>query len=314
VRRPERRESLRILVTGSSGVVGRALRPALEKSGHIVEPFDLRTPDGRSSTASKSRDVRRLAALETAVRNIDGVVHLAAISRGAVAEADPASARSVNIDGTRTLLDAIGRRSSPPWLVFASSREVYGDAEWLPVPERHPLRPKGIYGKTKLEGERLVGRWVTSAHRRGLILRLTNLYGDPNDYAERVVPAFVSAARQGLPLHVRGPDVRLDLLHLEDAVSAILAAIQRMTSGAPGIDTINVASGRGIRLNELAKKIVSLTHSKSAVLEETPVPWTANDFVSDNARARELMDWRPGIALDDGLRTLVGRYRRIDGT
>jgi len=314
LKRQERRESLRILVTGSSGVLGRALRPALEKSGHVVEPFDLREPHGRSPRTLTSQDVRRLAAVQASAGNLDGVIHLAAISRGAAAEADPAAARSVNIEGTRTVLDAIGRRSPSPWFVFASSREVYGDAERLPVPERHPLRPKGIYGETKREGERLVERWAVSADRRGLILRFTNLYGDPKDYPGRVVPAFVSAARRNLPLHVRGPDVRVDLVHLDDAVAAILAAIQRVTSGAPGIGPINVASGRGIRLNELANRIVALTHSKSAVLEEPPVPWSAHDFVGDNARANELLDWRPGIALDDGLRTLVGRYRRLDGT
>jgi len=314
LRRQERREPLRILVTGSSGVVGRAVRPALEKSGHIVVPFDLREPDGRSSVTSKSRDVRRSAAVKVSARDIDGIIHLAAISRGAAAEADPASARSVNIEGTRTVLEAIGREDSPPWLVFASSREVYGDAERLPVSERHPLRPKGIYGETKLEGERLVGRWAASGGRRGLILRFTNLYGDPNDYPERVVPAFVSAARQNLPLHVRGPDVRVDLLQLDDAVSAILAAIRRLTSGASGIDVINVASGHGIRLNELARKIVSLTNSNSTVHEEAPVPWTAHDFVGDHARANELLNWRPRTPLDDGLKTLVGGYSRLGGT
>ena len=310
----ERSRSLRILLTGSSGVLGRALHGALENAGDIAEPFDLREPDGTTSTVSGSQDVRRLPAVETAVRDVDGVIHLAAISRGAAAETDPARARSVNVEGTRTVLEALRLRGSAPWIIFASSREVYGDAKRLPVSESHPLRPKGVYGQSKLEGEQLVRRWGNTQDRGALILRFTNLYGDPKDYPERVVPAFISAALQNRTLHVRGPDVCIDLLHLDDAVSAVLAAVRCLVAGARGVDVMNIASGRGMRLGDLATRIRSATGSESVVHDEAPVPWTSNGYVGRIARAAERLGWQPRIPIDEGLRSLIAKYVASAGT
>ena len=250
-----------------------------------------------------------MAAVESAASGVDGAIHLAAVSRAAAAEADPALALSVNVDGTRTVLGALRSHGSPPWVVFASSREVYGDAESLPVSESHPLRPKGVYGRTKVDGEHLVRRWANFESRSALILRFTNLYGDPQDYPERVVPAFVSAALSNQTLHVRGREVQVDLLQIEDAVSAILASIRCLTSGVRCVDTLNIANGHGTRLSELATKILSVTGSRSVVDNEPPAPWTSHGYVGDIARAAERLDWRPRIPLDDGLSALIDRYR-----
>jgi nucleoside-diphosphate-sugar epimerase len=140
---------------------------------------------------------------------------------------------------------------------------------------------------------------------------LTNLYGEPKDYPARVVPAFVLAAFQNRPLHVKGPDVRLDLLHVDDAVSAVMATTRHLSSGVRGVDTINIASGHGIRLKELATKVIAATGSSSAVQSEPPARWTSHDYVGDPTRAADRLEWRPEIPLDEGLRTLIDGYRRL---
>jgi UDP-glucose 4-epimerase len=240
-------------------------------------------------------------------------VHLAAVSRAAPAEADPELAYDVNVAGTRNLLEALESVGSRAWFVFASSREVYGEPDHLPVDERHPLRPKGRYGVTKTQAEAVVRSICDNASRPAAILRFTNLYGDPADYPERVVPAFVSAALHGEVLNVRGPDLRLDLLHREDAVRAILDTIRYLEGGGSALETVNIASGHGITLGELATLVVGLTGSKSRIQPSAPVDWAPSGYIGNISKAAELLSWRPEIGLEEGLKRLVHEYRTTSG-
>jgi len=311
-----KRGSLRILVTGSSGVLGRNLTHALESLGHRVVPFDIREPDQRSTPSSRLRDIRDPSAVRDVVKAVDGVVHLAAVSRVAPAEADPSRAHSVNVGGTQTLLEALRLSDSPAWLIFASSREVYGEPTALPVDEEHRLNPKGVYGRTKAEGELAVRKHCENEARRALILRLTNVYGDPTDYPERVIPTFVSAALQGEPLEVRGPGILLDFLHASDAIQAVLEASRHLETRGPGVDVINIASGHGITLGDLAKKVIEVTGSSSLVRTTSTMGWASSAYVGNVAKAARTLSWKPTVDFERGLRTLVGecdKFRREQG-
>jgi dTDP-glucose 4,6-dehydratase/UDP-glucose 4-epimerase len=239
------------------------------------------------------------------IENVDGVIHLAAVSRAATAESDPDVAHAVNVDGTRNVLEALRSTGSPAWFVFASSREVYGEPERLPVSESHPMAPKGTYGGTKAEAEGVVRSYCRSGARRGLILRLTNLFGGVFDYPDRVVPAFLSAARRGEPLEVRGPGILLDLLHMADAVAAFAGATLHLSEGPSNFDVVNIASGRGVTLGDLARKIAMMTGSSSSIRSVAPAPWASSGYVGDVTKAAQLLSWRPRISLEDGLRSLA---------
>jgi UDP-glucose 4-epimerase len=301
----------RILVTGSAGVVGRALSKVVRSAGYEVVGFDLRDAEGRTTSNEPAHDVRDLAAIRKVTDELVGVIHLAAISRGAPAEADPALAGAVNVRGTWNVLEALRTANSPAWFILASSREVYGEPEVLPVGENHPTRPKGVYGRTKLEAERAVLAQCESSPRPFAILRFTNLYGDANDYPERVIPAFVQGALEGKPLEVRGPSNVLDFLHLRDAVSAIAATASRLSSGDPVPSPLNITSGEGITLADLAETIIQLTRSSSPVRTTQPVSWTPSGFVGDSAKAREFLGWHPTVSFDSGLRTLISERSRM---
>ena len=130
----------RILITGSEGLAGTALRSRLETRGAEITGLDLR---GRG-------DVRGARCVRDAARGCHGIVHLAAVSRVEWGKRNPIACWDVNTAASATA------PSGRPWLVFASSREVYGRTRRLPAAEDTPLRPINVYGRSKVEGERLV--------------------------------------------------------------------------------------------------------------------------------------------------------------
>lgn len=114
---------------------------------------------------------------------------LAEISRLVCGERDPDLCETTNVGGLRNLIDVLSNEEKSPWLIFASSREVYGQPQTLPVTEDAPLRPINVYGNSKAVGEQM----VASAVNRGIratTFRLSNVYGSTGDLADRVIPAF----------------------------------------------------------------------------------------------------------------------------
>lgn len=289
--------SARILITGSAGLVGTALRVALRARGYEVVGLDLR------GVGVERGDVRDRERVRAAVERCEGVVHLAAVSRVIWGERDPELCRATNIGGLQTVLDAVAERREPAWLVFASSREVYGQprAEELPVSEDAPLRPMNVYGRTKVEGEAM----VHAARERGVgtaVVRLSNVYGGFPDHPDRVVPAFVRAAIAGAPLRVEGADHTFDFTHLDDTIRGLVALVELVRAGgAP--PPVHLLTGRPTTLGELARMAVATagTNPPSPVIEAPARTFDVGQFVGTPARAGALLDWRPSIAIRDGL-------------
>ena len=124
---------MNVLVTGSEGLIGREVCRSLAARGHNVRRFDI--------SRSSLEDVRRSDQLSVAVNNVDGVVHLAAVSRVVWGERNPDLCVATNVVALKELLDACLNQRRRPWVVFASSREVYGSSDRLPVHEDARLQP-----------------------------------------------------------------------------------------------------------------------------------------------------------------------------
>lgn len=295
----------RILITGSEGLVGAALRNVLEAEGARVAGLDLRGPGGEEGD---TRDARRVRG---AVSGCRGVVHLAAVSRVVWGEQDPGACFTTNVGGTRNVIAAAAaeREGSPrgPWLLFASSREVYGQMDRLPVAEDAPLRAVNAYGRSKIEGERL----TMEARRNGMptaIARLSNAYGATRDHADRVVPAFARAAMLGRPLRVEGEDNTFDFTHIDDTVLGLAALVRRLDRGeAP--PPVHLVTGAPTSLGELAALAVELAGTGAPVERAPPRSFDVSRFCGDPARARELLGWTARTPLRRGLARLIRDFR-----
>ena len=292
-----------VLVTGSRGLVGRRLCALLINGGFSVKELDLR------GHGESHGDVTRLADIEAAIQGCVGVVHLAAVSRVVWGQRDPDLCWRTNVAGLQNLVQAALAQSSKPWILFSSSREVYGQAPSLPVAETTALNPLNVYARSKAEGERI----VLEARSQGLqtaVVRLSNVYGCTKDHTDRVIPAFSMAAIERLPLRVEGSDHTFDFTHVNDVVRGIGALIGLLESGAKSLSPVHLVSGHPTSLGELAAICCQLVKSDAAVTEVAPRSYDVARFYGNPARARELLSWAPEISLEAGLTRLIEDFRR----
>lgn len=287
----------KILVTGSEGLVGSHLCRLLIQKGYGVVRIDIR------GLSEHHGDVRDLVTLRSKMLGVAGIVHLAAVSRVVWGEQNPELCRSVNIDGTAQVIKCALEQQNPPWILFSSSREVYGEGSGK-IEETAPFAPCSIYGHTKVAGEEL----LIDARDQGLrtgIVRLSNVYGRIQDHADRVIPAFVKAAVNDQPLYVEGSYNCYDFTHLHDTVDGILRYAELLQRGSQVIPPIQLLTGISTSLGELAELVVKITQSNSKIVESPPRDYGSGVFSGINLRAQQLLGWLPKIRLEDGISSLA---------
>ena len=169
-------------------------------------------------------------------KHFDGVVHLAAISRVVDAEKDKTNCIAVNLFGTKYLVDVL-ERSKDTWLIFGSSREVYGEQKQFPVKESAPKKPINIYGECKLQGEQLIKERL----QKYAILRFSNVYGNDYDIEGRVVPAFVKRALTDQILYLEGGEQTIDFTHISNTVESIIDTIQLSQNNQISTEEIHIS-------------------------------------------------------------------------
>ena len=308
-RRPPRGRVLnamaRLLITGAAGLIGRALRRVLETAGHQVVGFD----NALSPCHPDYGDSRSPAAVAARAAGCEGIVHLAAIARVSVSAADPGLCRSVNVGGVRAVLDAARHLPERPFVLLASSREVYGEPLVLPVAETAPFAPINVYGRSKVAAERLVAH-ARSAGLHTQIVRYANVYGSIDDHPDRVVPAFTRAAAQGGLLHVRGAENAFDFTHVDDVAHGTARLVAALLAGERDLPPVHFATGEPTTLRALARHAHRLGSGRARLVEEPTVDGTVARFWGDPARARSLLGWTASISLEEGLRAMIDGFAR----
>lgn len=208
------------------------------------------------------------------------------------------------------MLDAAMQSACAPWLIFASSREVYGQPESLPVTEDAPLRPVNVYGHSKLEGERLVAE-ARRAGLRACTIRLSNVFGSTDDHADRVVPAFARAAAIGAELRVDGLNHTFDFTHVDDVTRGIVALVKLLGRGDSPPPPIHFVSRQPTTLGQLATLSAHLVQAGSCIRPAAPRDFDVSSFYGDPSRARALLGWQPMIGLEEGLARLIQEFRAV---
>lgn len=295
----------RILVTGSSGLVGSTLVKALRRRNYWVTGLDCRASDPR-----ERGDIRDEDTLGQCIRDCDGIIHLAAVSRVVAGERDPQRCWATNVDALRTLVEMARTFPRQPWIVFASSREVYGHPASLPVDEGFPLDPINVYGRSKLEGEKII-QLARSRGMRACTIRLSNVFGSVTDYSDRVVPAFARAAVTGDDLRVEGRGHTFDFTHVSDVAAGIVALVDRLVTGCPPPPPIQFVSGVATTLGALAEAAIAIAGAKSVIHEVPPRSFDVAKFVGCGARAKTILGWEPKVTLRAGLEKLINEFRSV---
>lgn len=289
----------KILITGHLGLVGRHLSPLLTQQGYEVRGFDI---------ANNSGDICNTFELKSALSQCSGVIHLAAVSRVVWGQNDPEKCWQTNAIASEQLLKLAVEHHKKPWVLVASSREVYGEPSSLPVSESMTLSPVNIYGRSKLylEDAALKAR---TAGLNTAIVRLANVYGCTLDHEDRVLPAFSRNAASGVNLRVDGFDHLFDFTHISDTVNGIAKIIELLTTGERNLPPIHLLPGHGTTLKQAAELAISAAGSKSSIIEATSRSYDVAKFIGDPSRARALLGWQANVLPEQGISLLVEAFK-----
>lgn len=296
-------DRLNILITGISGFIGRSLVEGIIDMNlqWNISGIDIKPPVFNDSKYSKAInfdfvDIRDEIAVQQYFSNkrFDGIIHLAAVSRVIDAEKDKQNCIATNYKGTKYIAEAAKHQGC--WMIFSSSREVYGEQKVLPVSENAELLPLNIYGFYKLEGERVVRATVPN----NCILRFSNVYGNNYDIPSRVIPAFVKEATNGGTIHLEGGEQIIDFTYIDDTVSAIIRCVLNLEAKTFVSETIHVLPGVANKITDIIDILHEIGFTFSVEVNP-PRNYDVQRFVGNPSHLKEtfgnvaITDLRTGI-------------------
>ena len=306
-----------VLITGSSGQIGTNLALSLLADGRGVAGIDNRRNTWTDDILTTRRDLTQpfLAMPPNGARV---VVHLAAHAKVHETVNRPQMALD-NIQMTFNVLEYCRRHGLP--LIYASSREVYGDIHRYITDESAAdfNFTESPYSASKIAGEALVYSYARCYGLRYIVFRFSNVYGRyDNDLErmERVVPLFIRRIAADEPITVYGYKKTLDFTYVDDCVSGIRAGIDLLASGAKVNETINLAYGEGHTLAAMAWMIGEELGVRPRMTIEESRPGEVTHYVADIGKARALLGYEPRVSLRDGIQRAIewGReYRAGSG-
>jgi UDP-glucose 4-epimerase len=292
------------LVTGGTGFLGRALVARLRTEGYMTRIAGGSRCDNGDTFVECDLDAP-VEAWRAALEGCVGVFHLAWATVPSSANINPLGDLETNVGGTVRLLEALRHLPNTPITFASSGGTVYGEAETLPLPEHHPLRPKTAYGvsKTAAEHYALLYRRLWGVDAR--VVRLSNPYGPGQDIAGQLGAASIFAARalagERIEIWGDGSAIR-DYLYVDDAISGLLATMLAPRDRFGALDpVVNIGSGRGVSLRELISLLTHILDKPIEVLYKPAREFDVRASVLDITRARSLLGWVPNISLEEGL-------------
>ena len=313
----------RVIITGGLGLIGSALARQLVALGAEVLLVDSMIPeyggnlaniaDIRDQVAVNIGDIRGGYVLRYILDGQDFLFNLAAQTSHLDSMAAPEDDLAINCAAQLQLLEACRAFNPGITIVHAGTRQIYRRPDYLPVDERHPLRPVDVNGVNKMAGEayHLLFRDVYGIKSRSL--RLTNVYGPGmriKDARQTFLGIWLRRVIQGEPFEVWGGEQRRDLLYVDDAAQAFLYAA--VTQEAEGL-ALNVGGDEPCNLADLAEAIIAAYGGGKYEIRDFPAERRRidiGDFVTDDRRFRAISGWRPRVCLADGLRRSLDYYRR----
>lgn len=242
--------------------------------------------------------------------NVDVVVHLAAFDSGKESINTPEEYFLNNEYGAFQFIQTLLRTRNKPYLIFASTTELYGSPVYVPVDERHPVNPLNVYAVTKLAAERHIMAAGKAFSYPVTSLRFTNTYGEnQNVYGyTSVVTSFIDRALRNEPLIIYGTGEQTrDFLYAKDAARAVCAAIVRLKQAEGRV--LNIATGRLTKIRDLAKKIIRLAEAASEIINLPCEREELQGAAIDSSQALKILGWKPDYQLEEGLLNTIDWYK-----
>jgi len=310
------------IVTGGMGFIGSNLAMKLVRAGADVTLIDSMIPEYggnlfnieeiKDKVRLNFSDVRDQHSMNFLVRGADSMFNLAGQVSHIDSMRDPYTDLEINARSQLSILESCRRYNPGIKVVFASTRQIYGKPEYLPVDEKHPLRPADVNGINKLAGE-----WYHTLYHRvygikTVCLRLTNTYG-PRQLMKHnrqgFIGWFVRRVIEGKEIELFGDGKqRRDLNYIDDVTDALL--ISGRDDSLNG-KIFNLGNSPPISLEEIAKLLIRLNGSGSCRLVPFPEEKKKidiGDYYSSYDKFKDATGWEPRVTYEDGFRRMLSYY------
>ena len=309
---------MKILITGGAGFIGSHLCDKYTKKGDTVLCLDnfmngnlmnIRHLLNYRNFKLINGDIRDFDLLEKMMRDVDAVFHLAAqihVDRSII---EPKLTYEINVLGTHNVLE-VARMYDVEKLIYASTSEVYGSAQYVPMDEKHPLNAPHPYGASKIAADRMCYAYIETYGMNICIMRPFNIYGprQKDSGYGGAISLFTKRVLSNMPPIIYGDGEQTrDFIFIDDVVDACLHAIS--CKNCVG-ETINVGSGMETPINKLARIISSLFGMRKIKPVYTkPRIGEVRRSCADISKAKKLLGLKPKVSLEEGLRKLVAEAR-----
>jgi UDP-glucose 4-epimerase len=304
----------KVLVTGGAGFIGSHLVDRLIKEKSHVTVLDdffsgtienLQKHLGPKRITLVKGDVRNSADVRKAINGVSTIFHLAAIIDVQSSMKDPKLTNDVNVNGTLSVLKE-SLIANVERFIYVSTCAVYGEAQYLPITEEHPIAPISPYGASKFEAEK---HCKTYNHTYGLetcCLRLFNVYGPRQSIGpySGVITRFINDLEKGHSLIIYGDGKQTrDFIHVKDVVSACLLAMEKRHEQC---EAVNIGTGKPTSINELANILMKLSgQTDLKPIYRAPREGDIRNSYADISKAQKMLNFEPKIGLEEGLESLV---------
>lgn len=305
----------RYLVTGGAGFIGSHIVRRLVGEGGLVRVVDnlstgqqIRLKDVRDSIEFVEGDLADEGVSDKVVRDVDYVLHQAAVPSVQRSICDPVATNRANITATLNILESC-RKAGVRRLVYAASSSAYGDTEVLPKTEEMSPNPLSPYALQKLVGERYCKLYFDLYGLETVSLRYFNVFGpgqDPHSEYSAVIPKFVTKLLAKEPVAVYGDgEQSRDFTYVENVVEANLLALRAIK--VPG-NVCNIGCGEQITLNTLIRLLEEILGIKADVNYTASKAGDVRHSLADITRARRLLGYEPKVMVKEGLRRTVQAF------
>lgn len=319
----ERFRNQRVLITGGLGFIGSNLARHLVEGGASVLLVDSLIPEYGGNLFNIAgledrvqvniSDVRDQHSLKYLVKGMNYIFNLAGQTSHLDSMEDPETDLAINCTAQLSILNTCRKYNPEVKLVFASTRQIYGRPEYLPVNEAHPLNPVDVNGIHKMAAEFYHRLYDQVYGIRSCVLRLTNTVGPRmriRDARQTFVGVWIRQLLENRPIEVWGGTQLRDFTYVDDVVEALLTVAPCEVGHG---QVYNLGGDGTISLSDLAAKLVQINGSGSYSIRTFPPERKAidiGDYYSDFTRIRETFGWQPRTNLDEALKRTIEFYRQ----
>ncbi len=311
--------SIRFLLTGGAGFIGSHIVKRLVGEGAVVRVVDnlstgqvARLETLRCSIEYVEADLADNLVSDEVVKDVDYVLHQAAIPSVQRSVRDPIGTNRANVTATLNLLESC-RKAKVRRFVYAASSSAYGDTEVLPKSEEMPPNPLSPYALQKLAGEHYCKLYYSLYGLETVCLRYFNVFGpgqDPHSEYSAVIPKFISKLLINELITVYGDgEQSRDFTYVENVVDANLLALQATKACGK---VLNVGCGERITLNTLIQLLEEIVGVKAKVSYSASKPGDVRHSLADINLARRLLEYEPKVMVKEGLKRTVEAFVKSD--